>query len=138
MTAGNCWRRDHESRVARGRDRGRRRFGRGGAIRAAVRRPMGRRRARCLSGWRNDDLKVTFTAKRLDYYASACRIVSSRRLSTSGDAAHRVKVACEGEGAKSAHEVILIVLEKTEQRPELLLHIDALTWDTLSYQRCSD
>jgi hypothetical protein len=91
----------------------------------------------CQDG-RNDDLKVTFTAKRLDYYASACRIVSSRRLSTSGDAAHRVKVACEGEGAKSAREVILIVLEKTEQRPELLLHIDALSWDTLSYQRCSD
>ena len=84
----------------------------------------------------NDDLKVTFTAKQLDYYASACGVVSSRRLSKSGNAAHRLKLSCEGEGAKSSREVILIVLEKTEQRPELLLHIDAATWDTLSYQRC--
>lgn len=85
----------------------------------------------------NDDLKVTFTAKQLDYYASACRVVSSRRLSTSGNNAHRLKLSCEGEGLKTSRELILIVLEKTEQRPELLMHIDAASWATLSYQRCS-
>ncbi|MCW5688286.1 MAG: hypothetical protein KIT76_07060 [Pseudolabrys sp.] len=84
----------------------------------------------------NDDLKVTFTEKQLDYYASACRVVSSRRLSKSGNAAHRLKLACEGEGVKTSRELILIVLEKTGQRPELLLQIDAADWSTLTYQRC--
>ncbi len=84
----------------------------------------------------NDDLKVTFTAKQLDYYASTCRVVSSRRLSKSGNNAQRLKLACEGEGVKTSREVILIVLEKTEQRPELLMHIDAADWATLIYQRC--
>ena len=86
----------------------------------------------------NDDLKVNFTAKQLDYYASTCRVVSSRRLAKSGDNAHRLKLACEGEGVKTSREVILIVLEKTEQRPELLMHVDAVDWATLVYQRCSD
>lgn len=84
----------------------------------------------------NDDLKVTFTAKQLDYYASACRVVSSRRLSKSGGNAHRLKLQCEGEGQKFAREVIVIVLDKTEQRPDLLLQIDAASWETLTYQRC--
>ena len=86
----------------------------------------------------NDDLKATFTVKRLDYYASTCRVVSSRRLSRSGDNAHRLKLACEGEGAKTEREINLIVLEKAEQRPELLLQIDAASWETLTYQRCGD
>lgn len=85
----------------------------------------------------NDDLKVTFTAKQFDYYASACRVVSSRRLSKSGDNAHRLKLACEGEGVKTSREVILIVLGKAEARPDLLLQIDAASWETLIYQRCS-
>lgn len=86
----------------------------------------------------NDDLKTTFSAKQFDYYASACRVTSSRRLSASGNHAHRLKLVCEGEGAKSAREVILIVLEKTEPRPELLLHIDAASWETITYQRCGE
>lgn len=85
----------------------------------------------------NDDLKVTFMAKQLDYYASACRVVSSRRLSKSGDNAHRLELSCEGEGVKTSRALILIVLEKTEQRPELLMHIDTTDWATLIYQRCS-
>lgn len=85
----------------------------------------------------NDDLKVTFAAKQFDYYASACRVVSSRRLSKSGDNAHRLKLSCEGEGVKTSRELTLIVLEKTGQRPELLMHIDTADWATLIYQRCS-
>jgi hypothetical protein len=85
----------------------------------------------------DDDLKATFTAHQFNYYASACRVASSRRLSKSGDNAHRLKLQCEGEGQKFAREVIVIVLDKTEQRPELLLQIDAASWETLSYQRCS-
>ncbi|WP_147292579.1 hypothetical protein [Undibacter mobilis] len=78
----------------------------------------------------NDDLKASFSTRQLEYYASTCRVVSSRRLSRSGNAAHRLKLTCEGEG-------ILIVLDKTEQRPDLLMHIDAASWETLSYQRCA-
>lgn len=85
----------------------------------------------------NDDLKASFTTRQIDYYASTCRVVSSRRLSKSGNDAHRLKLSCEGEGVKSSRDVILIVLEKTEQRPELLMHIDAADWATLIYQRCS-
>jgi len=90
----------------------------------------------CQYGVGTDDLKATFTAKRFEYYASACNVLSSRRLSRSGEAAHRFKLQCEGEGAKTARDVILVVLEKSEHRPELLLHIDAVNWDTLTYQRC--
>lgn len=84
----------------------------------------------------NDDLKASFTTKEIEYYASTCRIVSSRRLSKPGNAAHRLKLACEGEGVKVSRDVTLIVLEKTEQRPDLMLQIDAANWETLTYQRC--
>lgn len=84
----------------------------------------------------NDDLKASFSTKQIEYYASTCRVVSSRRLSKSGNDAHRLKLACEGEGATTGREVILIVLEKTEQRPDLMLQIDAASWATLTYQRC--
>ena len=90
----------------------------------------------CRYGVGTDDLKASFTAKRFEYYASACNVLSSRRLSQSGETAHRFKLQCEGEGTKTAREVILVVIEKSEQRPELLLHIDAASWDTLTYQRC--
>lgn len=92
----------------------------------------------CRDGAGTDDLKATFTTKRFEYYASACRVLSSRRLSRSGETAHRFKLQCEGEGAKTDKEVILVVLEKSEPRPELLLHIDAANWETLTYQRCGD
>lgn len=92
----------------------------------------------CRDGAGADDLKAIFTAKRFEYYASACRVLSSRRLSRSGDTAHRFKLQCEGEGAKTDKEIILVVLEKAEQRQELLLHIDAANWETLTYQRCGD
>jgi hypothetical protein len=84
----------------------------------------------------NDDLKASFSTKQIEYYASTCRVVSSRRLSKSGNDAHRLKLACEGEGAKTTREVILLVLEKAGQRPELMLQIDTASWATLSYQRC--
>ncbi|HWK97330.1 MAG TPA: hypothetical protein VNR39_18080 [Pseudolabrys sp.] len=86
----------------------------------------------------NDDLKASFSTKQFEYYASTCRVVSSRRLSKSGNDAHRLKLACEGEGVKVSRDVTLIVLEKTEQRPELMLQIDAATWATLTYQRCGN
>jgi len=92
----------------------------------------------CRDGVGTDDLKATFTAKQFEYYASTCRVLSSRRLSRSGATAHRFKLQCEGEGAKVDKDVILVVLEKTDPRPELLLHIDAASWDTLTYQRCGD
>jgi len=84
----------------------------------------------------NDDLKASFSTTAIEYYASTCRVVSSRRLSKSGNDAHRLKLACEGEGVKVSRDVTLIVLEKTEQRPDLMLQIDAATWATLTYQRC--
>lgn len=84
----------------------------------------------------NDDLKVTFSARQFDYYASACRVTASRRLSKSGGNAHRLKLQCEGEGQKFARDIIVIMLEETEQRPDLLLQIDAASWETLTYQRC--
>lgn len=84
----------------------------------------------------NDDLKASFTTRQIDYYASTCRVVSSRRLSKSGNDAHRLKLSCEGEGVKSSRDVTLILLEKTMQRPDLLIQIEATTWATLTYQRC--
>ena len=84
----------------------------------------------------NDDLKASFSTTAIEYYASTCRVVSSRRLSKSGNDAHRLKLACEGEGVKVSRDVTLIVLEKTGQRPDLMLQIDAATWATLTYQRC--
>lgn len=84
----------------------------------------------------NDDLKATFTTRQFEYYASACRVASSRLLSKSGGNAYRFKLQCEGEGQKFAREIIVIVLDKTERRPELLLQIDAASWETLTYQRC--
>lgn len=84
----------------------------------------------------NDDLKASFTTRQVDYYASTCRVVSSRRLSKSGNDAHRLKLSCEGEGVKSSRDVTLILLEKTRQRPDLLIQIEATTWATLTYQRC--
>lgn len=86
----------------------------------------------------NDDLKASFSTKEIEYYASTCRVVSSRRLSKPGNDAHRLKLACEGEGAKTSREVILIVLGKSEARPDLLLQIDAASWETLTYQRCGN
>lgn len=84
----------------------------------------------------NDDLKANFSTTTIEYYASTCRVVSSRRLSKSGNDAHRLKLACEGGGAKVSRDVTLIVLEKTGERPDLMLQIDAATWATLTYQRC--
>ncbi len=92
----------------------------------------------CKYGVGTDDLKTTFTAKQLEYYGSACRVTSSRRLSKSGDSVHRLKLRCEGEGEKFDNEVILAVLEKTEHRPDLLVHIDTRDWAMITYQRCAE
>lgn len=81
---------------------------------------------------------MTFTTKQLDYYASSCRVTSSRRLSKSGDSVHRLKLRCEGEGEKFDKEVILALLEKTEQRSDLLAHIDTHDWAVITYQRCAE
>ncbi|MDP2411342.1 MAG: hypothetical protein Q8M26_13785 [Pseudolabrys sp.] len=90
----------------------------------------------CRTGAGTDDLMLTITAKTLEYYASTCTVLSSRRLSRSGDNVHRLKLRCTGEGETTESERILAVLEKNEQRPDLLLHIDPAGWAVLGYQRC--
>lgn len=84
----------------------------------------------------DNDLLLTVTAKKLSYYASTCDVISSRRLSRSGDNAHRFKLRCTGEGQTSNTELILVVLEKNELRPDMLLHIEPAGWAVLSYLRC--
>jgi hypothetical protein len=86
----------------------------------------------------DNDLLLTVTAKRLSYYASTCDVISSRRVSRSGDNVHRFKLRCTGEGQTSNTELILVVLEKNELRPDMLLHIEPAGWAVLSYLRCPD
>lgn len=84
------------------------------------------------------DLALTVTTKAIDYYASSCAILSTRRLARSGNNVHRLKLRCTGEGGVIANsELILAVLEKTEQRADLMVHIEPVAWDVRSYQRCS-
>jgi hypothetical protein len=90
----------------------------------------------CMPQAGDGDLLLTVTAKRLDYYASSCAIISSRRVSRSGDNAHRFKLRCIGEGTTTNSELILVVLEKNELRPDMLVHIDPAGWAVLSYLRC--
>lgn len=84
----------------------------------------------------DDDLLLTVTTRRLSYYASSCDVISSRRMSRSGDNAHRFKLRCTGEGQTGTSELILVVLEKNELRPDMLLHIEPAGWAVLSYLRC--
>lgn len=84
----------------------------------------------------DDDLLLTITAKRLSYYASSCDVISSRRLSRSGDNARRFKLRCTGEGQTSNKELVLAVLEKNELRPDMLVHIEPASWALISYLRC--
>jgi len=91
----------------------------------------------CEQGAGTDDLMLTITARRLEYYASTCNVLSSRRLSRSGNDVHRLKLKCTGEENRTTTgELILAVLEKTDRRPELLVHIDPADWAVRSYQRC--
>jgi len=91
----------------------------------------------CEQGAGTDDLMLTITARTLEYYASTCSVLSSRRLSRSGNDVHRLKLKCTGEENRTTTgELILAVLEKTERRPELLVHIDPAGWAVRSYQRC--
>ena len=82
------------------------------------------------------DLLLTVTTKKLSSYASTCTVLSSRRVSHSGDNAHRFKLRCIGEGETSNSELILVVLEKNELRPDMLVHIDPADWAVISYLRC--
>jgi hypothetical protein len=59
-------------------------------------------------------------------------------VSRSGDNAHRFKLRCTGEGQTTNSELILVVLEKNELRPDMLLHIEPAGWAVLSYLRCPD
>ena len=93
----------------------------------------------CQPGGGDADLAMTVTAKAIEYYASSCVVLSSRRLSRSGDNVHRLKLSCTGEdNVVKNSELILAVLEKTGQRAELLIHIEPVEWAVTSYQRCSD
>jgi hypothetical protein len=86
----------------------------------------------------DNDLLLVVTTKKLSYYASSCVVVSSRRVSRSGDNAHRFKLRCTGEGTTTNSERILVVLEKNELRPDMLVHIDPADWSVLSYLRCAE
>ena len=92
----------------------------------------------CRPGAGADDLLLTISAKQADYYASSCVILSSRRLSRSGDNAYRLKLRCTGEGVTTNSERIMAVLEKNERRPDLLVHIEPADWAVTSYLRCAD
>ena len=92
----------------------------------------------CQPGAGDTDLELTVTAKTLDYYASSCTILSARPLSRSGDNAYRLKLRCVGEGVTKNSELILAVLDKTEHRADLLVHIEPADWAVTSYQRCPD
>jgi len=90
----------------------------------------------CTAQAGDGDLLLTITVKQLNYYASACTVTSSRRLSHSGNDAHRLAMRCTGEGNTTNMDLILVVLEKNEHRPDLLLHINPSDWAVLSYLRC--
>jgi hypothetical protein len=92
----------------------------------------------CEPGSGPSDLFLTITDKKLSYYASECVILSKRRIAKSGDAAYRLKLRCTGESQTSQSELILGLLEKTEERPELLVHIDPVAWSMTGYRRCSE
>lgn len=93
----------------------------------------------CTAQGGDDDLALKITTKAIDYYASSCAILSSRRLARSGNNAHRFKLKCTGEGGVITNsELILAVLEKTETRADLMIHIEPAAWDVRSYQRCTN
>jgi hypothetical protein len=92
----------------------------------------------CQPGAGDNDLALTVTAKTVEYYASSCTILSTRRLSRSGGNVHRFKLRCSGEGVVQDRELVLAVLEKTGQRADLLIHIEPAEWAVTSYQRCSN
>ncbi|MDB5599691.1 MAG: hypothetical protein JWN71_1735 [Xanthobacteraceae bacterium] len=92
----------------------------------------------CEPGSGPSDLFLTITDKKLSYYASECVILSKRRIAKSGDDAYRLKLRCTGEGQTSQSELILGLLEKTEERSELLVHIDPVAWSMTGYRRCSE
>jgi hypothetical protein len=92
----------------------------------------------CEKGRGADDLFLTITDKKVSYYASECTILSKRRLAKSGDTSYRLKLRCTGEGQTSQSELILGVIEKTDERPELLVHIDPADWSMRGYRRCSE
>jgi hypothetical protein len=92
----------------------------------------------CEKGRGADDLFVTITDKKISYYASECTILSRRPLTKASATSFRVKLRCTGEGETSNSELILGVIEKTEERPELLVHIDTGDGSMRGYRRCSE
>jgi hypothetical protein len=55
-----------------------------------------------------------------------------------GDTSCRLKLRRPGEGQTSRSELIFGVIEKNEDRPELLLHINPADWSMRGYRRCSE
>lgn len=92
----------------------------------------------CEKGRGADDLFVTITDNKISYYASDCTILSRRPLTKSSATSFRVKLRCSGEDETSTSELILGVIEKTDERPELLVHIDTGDGSMRGYRRCSE
>lgn len=92
----------------------------------------------CEKGQGADDLFLTVTDKTIAYYASECTIRSKRLLAKTSATSFRVKLRCTGEGETRSSELILGVIEKTDERPELLVHIDVQDGSMRGYRRCSE